>query len=101
MKKIFLPFVFLLISSFAVFSQSRQTINLNQNWQFTPGYEVRNNVFTEISLPHTWNLDALSGKQDYYRGFGNYRKVISVSEAWIKIGFSSICFGKSYSFGFL
>lgn len=82
MKKIFIPFVFLLISSFTVFSQSRQTINLNQNWQFTPGYEVRNNVFTEISLPHTWNLDALSGKQDYYRGFGNYRKVISVPETW-------------------
>ena len=63
-------------------SQSRQQISMNKGWQFTPGYEVRQNVSTEISLPHTWNLDALSGKPDYYRGFGNYRKTISVPETW-------------------
>ncbi|ULB35111.1 MULTISPECIES: glycoside hydrolase family 2 protein [Proteiniphilum] len=64
------------------FSQSRQIININNDWQFTPGYEVHNNIFTKITLPHTWNMDAMSGKIDYYRGFGNYQKKIYVPEDW-------------------
>lgn len=68
--------------SFHSFSQSRQIININNDWQFTPGYEVHNNIFTKITLPHTWNMDAMSGKIDYYRGFGNYQKKIYVPEDW-------------------
>lgn len=81
MNKIILASLVLFVS-FLSFSQSRQVININNDWQFTPGYEVRNNIFTKISLPHTWNMDAMSGKIDYYRGFGNYQKKIYVPEDW-------------------
>ena len=81
MKKQFLLLLVLCLS-FTSFAQSRQVINLNKKWQFTPGYEVNKNVFTEVALPHTWNLDAISGKVDYYRGFGNYQKKITVPESW-------------------
>jgi len=56
---------------------------LNNNWRYTPGYEVQKNVFDIISLPHTWNTkDALGGNIDYYRGPGNYEKDIDVPEKW-------------------
>ncbi|WP_436414094.1 glycoside hydrolase family 2 protein [Petrimonas sp.] len=74
--------LFITFIGISLYSQTRQHINLNNNWNFTPGYEVRKNISTEISLPHTWNLDALSGKQDYYRGFGNYQKTINIPEEW-------------------
>ncbi len=81
MKKQFLLLLVLSLS-FSSFSLSRQVIQLSKKWQFTPGYEVNKNVFTEVALPHTWNLDAISGKVDYYRGFGNYQKKIAVPESW-------------------
>ena len=59
-------------------AKAREVKNINDNWHFTYGWEVRHNVYTKISLPHTWNLDALSGKQDYYRGLGNYEKELLI-----------------------
>ncbi len=61
----------------------RSRMLINDNWRFTYGYEVRKNVFTEISLPHTWNTkDALGGNPDYYRGLGNYERTLKVEENW-------------------
>ena len=43
------------------------------SWQVQKGSERR------VDLPHTWNAqDALSGKQDYFRGVGNYRKQLFI-----------------------
>jgi beta-galactosidase len=61
---------------------ARETIPLNRSWNFTPGYEVRKNVYTEVNLPHTWNLDALSGKENYFRGLGNYEKTLDIPAEW-------------------
>ena len=61
---------------------AREVVSLNRSWRFTPGWEVRHNVNTEVNLPHTWNTDALTGKADYYRGIGNYEKTIEVPESW-------------------
>lgn len=61
---------------------AREVVSLNRSWRFTPGWEVRHNVNTEVNLPHTWNTDALAGKADYYRGIGNYEKTIEVPESW-------------------
>lgn len=61
---------------------ARDVISLNRSWKFTPGWEVRHQIFTEVNLPHTWNTDALSGKTDYYRGLGNYEKSVEVPESW-------------------
>ena len=61
---------------------AREVVSLNRSWRFTPGWEVRHNVSTEVNLPHTWNTDALTGKADYYRGIGNYEKTMEVPENW-------------------
>ena len=60
----------------------REVISLNHSWRFTPGYETAKRVYTEITLPHTWNHDALTGKADYYRGLGNYERELMVPESW-------------------
>ena len=46
----------------------RKNVKLMDGWKFSkPGQQE-----LTVDLPHTWNSgDALSGKQDYYRGMGN------------------------------
>ncbi|MDR1415581.1 MAG: glycoside hydrolase family 2 protein [Odoribacteraceae bacterium] len=63
-------------------SPAREVISLNGAWRFTPGHETRKNVHEEIHLPHTWNRDALAGKEDYYRGLGNYERQITIPAEW-------------------
>ena len=40
---------------------ARQTFSLNDNWQFYFKLETSSDYARNISLPHTWNLDALAG----------------------------------------
>ncbi len=68
----------LVLALLAQTTLAREVVNLNRSWKFTYGWEVRHNVFTEINLPHTYNLDALSGKIDYYRGLANYQKELNI-----------------------
>ncbi|MEG1664856.1 MAG: glycoside hydrolase family 2 TIM barrel-domain containing protein [Mucinivorans sp.] len=60
----------------------REIININRSWQYVPGWQVQKDVSTTVNLPHTFNLDALSGKWDYYRGLANYVKTIETPTAW-------------------
>ena len=81
MRILFLSFFFaLLCAGTTVFG--RETVNLNRSWRFTPGWEVGKGVAVEVNLPHTWNTDALSGKQDYYRGLANYEKTLEIPATW-------------------
>lgn len=81
MKFFFLPVLLgLLFASASLFG--RETINLNRSWKFVAGWEVRSNIYSEINLPHTWNRDALSGKQDYFRGLCNYEKTLDIPAEW-------------------
>ncbi|SDZ80373.1 beta-galactosidase [Porphyromonadaceae bacterium KH3R12] len=60
---------------------SRREICINGDWQFRFSWQVQKDSERRVDLPHTWNAqDALSGKQDYYRGVGNYRKILPVGE---------------------
>lgn len=62
---------------------SRRDILLNDNWQFRFSWQVQKGSERRVDLPHTWNAaDALSGKQDYYRGVGNYRKRLLIAPEW-------------------
>ena len=79
MKRLFFAIILLISISPLV---AREVINLNRGWQFTPGWEVNKGKYTEINLPHTYNLDALSGKQDYYRGLANYVKTLEIPVTW-------------------
>lgn len=60
---------------------SRREICINDDWQFRFSWQVQKDSERRVDLPHTWNAqDALSGKQDYHRGVGNYRKKLLISE---------------------
>lgn len=74
--------IFLLLFWSAVSFAQREVFNLNRSWEFVPGWEVQKDKSTTINLPHTWNLDALSGKWDYFRGLGNYVKMVDIPSSW-------------------
>ena len=58
-------------------------VSLDEDWQFRFSHSVEKGVYDRVDLPHTWNAgDALSGKPDYKRGIGNYRKTITVPDDW-------------------
>lgn len=60
---------------------SRREIRINDDWQFRFSWQVQKDSERRVDLPHTWNAqDALSGKQDYHRGVGNYRKMLPVGK---------------------
>ena len=81
MKKVLL-LVVLLSTTLSVFA-SREKILLNDNWRFRFSYQVQPRSGQRVDLPHTWNaVDALTGKQDYYRGLGNYEKQLFVKPEW-------------------
>ncbi len=61
---------------------ARDHINMNRNWDFTPGWEVSKTKSTRVSIPHMWNQDALAGDTKYFRGLGNYKKNLQVPEDW-------------------
>lgn len=78
MRKVII-FLLTIICTTTVFA-SRKEILLNNNWMFRYSWQVQKNSEERVDLPHTWNAqDALSGKQDYYRGIGNYRKILPIS----------------------
>lgn len=68
-----------LLLSFPLFA-SRKDMLLNTDWKFRFSWQVQKGSERRVDLPHTWNAqDALSGKQDYFRGVGNYRKMLYVA----------------------
>lgn len=84
MKRTLILFAVLLHVSISCASYaSRKEILLNDHWNFRFSWQVQKNSERRVDLPHTWNAqDALSGKQDYHRGIGNYRKKIDIPLEW-------------------
>ncbi|WP_080902899.1 glycoside hydrolase family 2 protein [Parabacteroides sp. Marseille-P3160] len=76
--------ILLLVLNIAFMTKaSREDILINENWTFRFSYQVQPNSGQRVDLPHTWNaMDALSGKQDYYRGMGNYEKQLFARPEW-------------------
>lgn len=81
MRKILL-FGFLLSTTLSLFA-ARKDMLLNDDWKFRFSWQVQKGSERRVDLPHTWNAqDALSGRQDYYRGIGNYRKNLYAAPEW-------------------
>lgn len=56
---------------------------IDNDWNFRFSHQVQKGSESRVDLPHTWNAqDALSGKADYKRGVGNYKKNILIPENW-------------------
>ncbi len=83
MKRYFIIFA-LLLTSILDSSAQRIVEKLTTGWQFNYGYEFidRTSPSQSVTIPHTWNLDALSGKSDYYRGMGSYIRELNIPQEW-------------------
>ena len=79
MRRYFL-ILMLLIGSVA--ANARSVYSLNDGWQFFFKLETSSDYARHISLPHTWNLDALAGKGDYLQTIANYTRNFFVSNEW-------------------
>lgn len=75
----------LLISVLAAFVAevaAREVYRLNDDWTFYFRSENSADDARNITLPHTWNLDALAGNSEYQRTTGNYMRRLYIPEDW-------------------
>ena len=72
----------LLIMVSATAAAARTVYSLNDNWQFFYKLETSSDYARHISLPHTWNLDALAGAGHYLQTTANYSRDIYVPSEW-------------------
>ena len=77
MKKLLLIIILALAINLESSAQ-REVININKDWKFSYGWQVDKDKAVEVNLPHTYNLDALSGKIDYFRGAASYVKMFEI-----------------------
>ena len=64
MKRLITIILTLLVAATA---SAREIYSLNDNWQFFFKLETSSDYARHISLPHTWNLDALAGQMRFQR----------------------------------
>lgn len=80
MRKI--AYILLLTCCVLVARAQREVYDMNRGWNFNYGWDMAVTAGSVVELPHTWNHDALSGRADYYRGMGNYTKIIEPPKSW-------------------
>lgn len=69
-----------LIIGFA--AQAREVYSLNDNWKFYFKAATSSDNALTVSLPHTWNLDALAGQGQYLQTVGNYTRSVYIPKEW-------------------
>ncbi|MCD7969377.1 MAG: glycoside hydrolase family 2 protein [Alistipes sp.] len=62
--------------------QAREVHDFNNGWRFFYGNNPTAESGVRVSLPHTWNRDALAGDKDYFRGMGYYLKESVIPSDW-------------------
>ena len=78
MKKLLL--IFLLIAAWN--AQAREVYPLCDDWLFSFRYENSSDNARCVTLPHTWNLDALAGTAPYLRTTADYQRKLYVPQEW-------------------
>lgn len=63
-------------------ADARETYPLNDDWSFYFRSENSADDARYVTLPHTWNLDALAGNSEYLRTTGNYTRRLYVPAEW-------------------
>ncbi len=97
MKRILSLIIALILASFGIpafagpesgASGLRQIINFNREWKFKLGDEPDaatvahdDKAWDSVGLPHSFSMPYFAS-EDFYVGFGWYRKHLNVSEAW-------------------
>ena len=80
MKKFLL---FILFAAGVVSATSaREIYSLNSGWKFFYADENSSDNAREVSLPHTWNVDAFVGGESYRRTLANYQRTLFIPAEW-------------------
>lgn len=79
MRRFLLTLIFAVV---ACVSQAREVYSLNDDWQFFYKHDMSSDNARVVSLPHTWNLDALAGQGTYLQTTANYSRSIFVPSEW-------------------
>ena len=79
MKRFLITFIFAIV---AFAAQAREVYSLNNDWQFFYKHDMSSDNARVVSLPHTWNLDALAGQGTYLQTTANYSRSIFVPAEW-------------------
>ena len=66
----------------AVQSQAREVYILNNDWKFYFKEENSSDEARYVRLPHTWNLDALTGDGSYRQTTANYERSLYIPAEW-------------------
>ena len=75
--------LYILLTVSAVSSgYAREIYSLNSGWKFFYAEENSSDNAREISLPHTWNLDAFVGNGTYLQTSANYQRTLFVPSEW-------------------
>ena len=76
-------FIFLISIFICASASAREVYSLNDDWQFFYKLDTSSDNARRISLPHTWNLDALAGQGTYHQTTANYSRNIFVPAEWM------------------
>ena len=79
MRRLFITIILLCV---AVATNAREVFSLNDNWKFFFKAETSSDNALSVSLPHTWNLDALAGQGQYMQTMGNYTRSVYIPQEW-------------------
>lgn len=79
--KRFLILAMVLFGTFASVS-AREIYSLNSGWKFFYKEENSSDNAREVTLPHTWNLDAFVGNGSYNQTAANYQRTLYVPSEW-------------------
>ena len=79
--KRFLILAMVLLGTFASVS-AREIYSLNSGWKFFYKEENSSDNAREITLPHTWNVDAFVGEGSYCQTAANYQRTLFVPAEW-------------------
>ena len=80
MKKTILILLLSLVLAGA--AEGREVYPLNDSWAFSFRHENSSDNARCVTLPHTWNLDALAGGGDYLRTTADYQRRLYVPRQW-------------------
>ena len=62
--------------------QAREVYILNNDWKFYFKEENSSDEARQVRLPHTWNLDALTGDGSYRQTTANYERSLYIPAEW-------------------
>ncbi|MBR4968928.1 MAG: beta-galactosidase, partial [Alistipes sp.] len=79
--KRFLILAMVLLGTFVSVS-AREIYSLNSGWKFFYKEENSSDNAREITLPHTWNVDAFVGEGSYCQTAANYQRTLFVPAEW-------------------